>query len=257
MPARKVVKAVVEETQKDIPEEKEQEVVPAKRAPAKKAVKGKPKAAPKSAPKGKPRAKAAAKKAPAKKAPVKKAAKEQSEEDDSAEDSGKRTFKLMDPVYVVDLSSLKGKDLKSKVEGMLTGDYQSRLSEVGETMDREKLPKKGGKYTGKNPLTSAKKAFRAVAKCFPSDHWDQQQLILFSVVETTKGSKNREFKYFASRIILDTPNKITRGQTSYEVKTSTFIKSANLRKGKGKVAPESEEDSEESTEESVEEESDE
>ena len=149
-----------------------------------------------------PAKKPAAKETPAKKAtPAKKktpAKKESSEGDDDEEEdaSGKRCFKI----------------LLETVEPL----------EDSPSVDEDKL-KGGGKYTGKNPIQAAKKAFSKICKnC--SDKTSEQMIYLFSIKETTKGSPGKVSQYRGVRRKLDEPRKVVKGGTTYEVKFHNEVK---------------------------------
>lgn len=231
MPRKPVKRTTPEE--KSVPQEEVVEAEPAvKKAPPKRKAAPRKKAAPKAKATPKKAAdKKVVRKPRAKKKPVKA---EESSDEDSAEtteasSNGKREFNLvLDSIYYVNVSG----DFKTALTDLLkAGDVEDKKQDIGEELNREKLPKKGGKYTGKNPLQSAKKAFTAISGAFSAGFWDEDSpIIIFSVLETTKGGKGNTFHYFGTREKLDSPNEISRGGSSYLVKYKNSVKSAKMKK---------------------------
>lgn len=60
-----------------------------------------------------------------------------------------------------------------------------------------------GRYTGDSPYQAANKAFSEYSKKNKLENKDTK----FTLIETTKGSNNKEHQYIGNRILLDSPIK--------------------------------------------------
>jgi hypothetical protein len=69
----------------------------------------------------------------------------------------------------------------------------------------------GGRYKGKIPSQAARKAGRALLKS------SKKRQLKFTLRETTQGSAHKEFTYTATKVKLDKPQTIKRGDSSITV----------------------------------------
>jgi len=171
-----------------------------------------------------PKPKKGKKAAPAKKAapPAKKAAppkgkaKSKAKKNDDAEDEdeepGKRYFKIL-------VDSIIGEDAPPVPIGK----------------EKDELSSNGGRYTGKNPMQAAKKAFTRICRVAASGG---ECTYVFTIIETTQKSAKKEFTYIGVRKELDVPQKVQKGDTNYEIKFSSEVKSYKPEKDTlAKAAP--------------------
>jgi hypothetical protein len=77
----------------------------------------------------------------------------------------------------------------------------------------------GGRFTGKSPSQAAKKAGRALLKL------GTKRQIKFTLREMTQGSDKKEFKYTATKVKLDTPKVIERGNVKITIQYEYLVKS--------------------------------
>ena len=92
-------------------------------------------------------------------------------------------------------------------------------------MDRtftvEKTPVKeglGGRYTGKIPSQAARKAGRALLKL------TKKRQVKFTLREMTQGSDKKEFTDTATKVKLDTPKVIQRGDSQITIQYEYLVK---------------------------------
>ena len=131
-----------------------------------------------------------------KKAPAKKSKTEDSDEVENEGGNGKRFFKI----------------LLDKVEP------QGNSPPVNEKI----LNNGGGRYTGKNPMQAAKKAFTRICRnCSP----DKGCSYVFVIQETTGNSAKKSFVYRGVRKELDEPEEVKKGDTTYLIRFSCEVKS--------------------------------
>lgn len=78
----------------------------------------------------------------------------------------------------------------------------------------------GGRYMAKTPLGAAKKAFTQLCRKNNTQTCSNKKFVL---KETTKGSKNKEYKYVGSRNKLSKPIKVPTNY--YLVKYKSVVKS--------------------------------
>ncbi len=201
----------------DIKEEEEEEEPQPKKtkkaAPAKKASPAKKVAAP--AKKEAPAKKAAApakKEAPAKKvSPSKGKAKPNAtkkagvDNENNDEEPGKRYFKIL-------VSSIEGEEGSPPVP-------------IGKK--RDELSSGGGRYTGKNPMQAAKKAFTRICRVATNGG---ECAYVFTIAETTQKSAKKEFRYIGARKELDEPKTVEKGDKSYDIRFSSEVKSYKAEK---------------------------
>jgi hypothetical protein len=136
-----------------------------------------------------PAKKKAPPKKPVKKAPVsKKASTKTTEEGDKP---GTRYFRI-------NLDSIKAEDNSPNVQ-------------------LEDLSKGGGRYTGRNPMQAAKKAFTRIAKAGDDKKNKSECAYIFSIQETTQGSTKKVFVYRGTRRALETPQVVKKGDTTYNI----------------------------------------
>ena len=69
----------------------------------------------------------------------------------------------------------------------------------------------GGRYMGKIPSQAARKAGRALLKS------SKKRQLKFTLRETTQGSAHKEFTYTATKVKLDKPQTIVRGDSKITV----------------------------------------
>lgn len=69
----------------------------------------------------------------------------------------------------------------------------------------------GGRYMGKIPSQAARKAGRALLKS------SKKKQLKFTIRETTQGSNQKEFTYTATKVKLDKPQVIVRGDSKITV----------------------------------------
>ena len=119
-----------------------------------------------------------------KKAPTRRQKKNSS--DDEAEEPGKRYFKIL-----VESISAQG---------------ESPNVPIGD--DKKELSSNGGRYTGKNPMQAAKKAFTRICRA-AADGGECEYI--FSMQETTQTSAKKVFTYRGKREELDEPQQIVKG----------------------------------------------
>lgn len=89
------------------------------------------------------------------------------------------------------------------------------------TFTIEKTPVKegdGGRYTGKTPSQAAKKAGRALLKL------TTKRQVKFTLREMTQGSKKKEYNYTATKLKLDEPKVIQRGDSQITIQYEYLIK---------------------------------
>ncbi len=159
-----------------------------------------PKPAPKRAPKKttkkttKKTVKRTTKKAPAKRA-SKKASTKKTKKDDE-EEPGKRYFKIL-------TDTIRSEDNSPDVE-------EGTLSSGG------------GRYTGRNPMQAAKKAFTRIARAATEGG---ECTYIFSIQETTQGSVKKVFTYKGVREELETPQIIKKGETEYKIRFRSVVRS--------------------------------
>jgi len=79
----------------------------------------------------------------------------------------------------------------------------------------------GGVFKGKIPSQAAKKAARKLFKLAP-----RKKQIEFTLREMTQGSEKKEYKYIATKKVLDTPKVIQRGPVTITVTTEYEVKKA-------------------------------
>lgn len=169
----------------------------AKKAPVKPAVK---KTVAKKAP-AKTAAKPAVKKTAAKKPAAKpKATTRRKKADDDDEEPGKRYFKIL-----VD---------------SINPESGSPTVPIGDAKDE--LSSNGGRYTGKNPMQAAKKAFTRICRVAADGG---ECTYVFSVQETTQSSAKKVFTYRGVRKELDEPQEVTKGETSYSIRFNSEVRS--------------------------------
>ena len=77
----------------------------------------------------------------------------------------------------------------------------------------------GGVFKGRNPGQAAKKAARKLFKISP-----KKKQIQFTLREMTQGSEKKEYRYVATKQLLDTPKVIQRGPVSITVTTEYIVK---------------------------------
>ena len=165
-----------------------------------------------------------AKKAAPAKGPVKsKAKKDGGSEDNEDEEPGKRYFKII-------VDSIETENSPPVPIG--TG--------------KDELSPNGGRYTGKNPMQAAKKAFTRISRVAAPGG---ECTYIFTIVETTKTSSKKEFKYIGIRKELDEPQEVKKidkkseTESVYEIRFSSEVKSykpdkkAPAKKAPAKKAP--------------------
>lgn len=69
----------------------------------------------------------------------------------------------------------------------------------------------GGRYMGKIPSQAARKAGRALLKM------SKKRQVKFTLRESTQGSEHKEFTYTATKVKLDKPQTIVRGDSKITV----------------------------------------
>ena len=77
----------------------------------------------------------------------------------------------------------------------------------------------GGIFKGKTPGQAARKAARKLFKISP-----KKKQIKFVLREMTQGSEKKEYKYVATKNVLDTPKVIQRGPVTITVTTEYIVK---------------------------------
>nr|QBK86622.1 MAG: non-histone chromosomal protein [Marseillevirus LCMAC102] len=82
----------------------------------------------------------------------------------------------------------------------------------------------GGRYTGRNPMQAAKKAFTRICRAASSDGADLFSYT-FAMQETTQSSAKKVFAYRGIREALDKPQKVTKGTTNYDVCFTSQVRS--------------------------------
>jgi len=87
-------------------------------------------------------------------------------------------------------------------------------------INKEVFSANGGRYCGKNPRQAAGKAFTSLCKAAGEGN----HKYIFSVQETTRGSKQRIFTYVGVRSELDKPQVVSRGGTEYSIRFSCDVK---------------------------------
>ncbi len=164
-------------------------VTPAKRAPAAKATKAAAKPA-----RAAPAAKATAAKPTAKRAPRAKAAAEVAEGEEAATGKGNRCFKLL---------------------------VNETIVQEGPAIDAEKFSKDGGRYKGDAPLKAAGRAFSQMCRnAGKPDHC----VYIFTIKETTRGSKGASHTYIGTHHILDEPRVMQKGGTEFKIRFENTVR---------------------------------
>ena len=163
-------------------------------------------------------------------------------EEESASDSGSEPDELP-PEKPKPASSTTRKTVKSE-----TKTKQTRKADVNseETQDPDKryfkilidkiiseddspqvspdvLSSGGGRYTGRNPMQAAKKAFTRI--CRAAADGGESFSYIFSIQETTQSSAKKIFVYRGVRKALENPQKVTKGETHYEVCFASEVRS--------------------------------
>ena len=81
----------------------------------------------------------------------------------------------------------------------------------------------GGHFVGTSPAQAARKAARKIFKLKP-----RATMVQFTIRETTAGSAQKEYKYVATKVVLDTPKVIQRGPVSITVTTEYVVKALKV-----------------------------
>ncbi|MDX1471795.1 MAG: hypothetical protein R3213_09890 [Flavobacteriaceae bacterium] len=89
-------------------------------------------------------------------------------------------------------------------------------------VQEDKLSASGGRYTGKNPMQAAKKAFTRICRVSVGGG---ECTYIFSIQETTQSSAKKVFTYRGVRRELDTPQKVTKGDVSYSIRFNSEVRS--------------------------------
>ena len=177
----------------------EVELASEEEAPPPKTKKGRGRAAAKPKAKAAPKARAAAKpKASAGRGKAKSKAKASASDED--DEPGKRYFKIL-------VDSIQP---ESGSPTVTIGDGKDELSS------------NGGRYTGKNPMQAAKKAFTRICRVAADGG---ECTYVFSVQETTQSSAKKVFTYRGVRKELDEPQEVTKGETSYSIRFNSEVRS--------------------------------
>ncbi len=161
-----------------------------------------------------PKAKAAGKKAKAAKAPKKiENVEEDSNEEEERSEGDDSTVKRRGDAKV-----------SSKTSGDATERHFKIVPEsIEPKIDLQKLSANGGRFKG-NPRQVALKAFRQIALASGQENCE----FTFSIIETTRGSKNKTFPYTGSREKLKKPHEITKsgakGKLNFDINYSTTVK---------------------------------
>jgi hypothetical protein len=87
---------------------------------------------------------------------------------------------------------------------------------------KNELTSNGGRYTGKNPMQAAKKAFTRICRVATDGG---ECTYIFSIQETTQSSAKKVFPYRGIRKELSVPQEVTKGDTSYFIKFSSEVSS--------------------------------
>lgn len=87
--------------------------------------------------------------------------------------------------------------------------------------DSKKLSAGGGHYTGNNPMQAAKKAFTRICRSVTDGG---SCSYIFSVKETSRGSKGKTFTYRGERVELDEPKELKKGNSTFKIRFNTSLK---------------------------------
>jgi len=100
--------------------------------------------------------------------------------------------------------------------------------EVGSpAINIDELSSKDCRYTGKNPMQAAKKAFTRICKASSVDNC----AYIFTIQESTAGKTNKMFIYRGVREKLDKPLDVSKGDSSFQVNFSTTVRSYRFNVG--------------------------
>jgi len=103
-----------------------------------------------------------------------------------------------------------------------------------------------GRYSGRNPMQAAKKAFKQICR---RSGQTGNYVCRLTIQECTHSSQKRQFTYDCRREKLDTPQQVKKADTSYSINFRTHVKAykapasegaapkAKAKGGKAKAAP--------------------
>lgn len=98
---------------------------------------------------------------------------------------------------------------------------------------------KGGRFKGRNPMQAAKKAFTGLCNIAHSKlKYEGECSYIFTIQETSQGSKKKEFTYIGERLRLETPQKVTKNGTEYFVRFRSPVRSYSKPKSEGEASEE-------------------
>jgi len=80
----------------------------------------------------------------------------------------------------------------------------------------------GGRFLGTSPMQAAKKAFTQITRNLSKG---KECKYIFSIQETTHGSKKRQFTYCGTKTRLSKPTEISKNGNSYKIDFKTDVKS--------------------------------
>lgn len=91
----------------------------------------------------------------------------------------------------------------------------------GPEFNADEFSKGGGLYKAKDPRSAACRAFTKLCRSVGSP--DSFRCV-FSIKETTTGSKGRVYTYVGTRSLLDEPKEMKKGDTSFTIRFSNDVK---------------------------------
>ena len=150
----------------------------------------------KTAPAKRTPAKSAPRKTPATKRTPRKTPAAKSGSDDDNQEPGKRYFKIL-------VSSIIPENKSPNVQD-------------------DDISSGGGRYTGKNPMQAAKKAFTRICRVATAGG---ECTYIFSIQETTQTSSKKSFTYRGVRTELEKPQEVKKGDTTYLIRFNSEVRS--------------------------------
>jgi hypothetical protein len=91
----------------------------------------------------------------------------------------------------------------------------------GPEIDAEKFSKDGGRYKGDAPLKAAGRAFSQMCRIAGKpDHC----VYIFTIKETTRGSKGASHTYIGTHHILDEPRVMQKGGTEFKIRFENTVR---------------------------------
>jgi hypothetical protein len=151
-----------------------------------------------------------------------------------AQKGGKSTVKKVAPAK----SAAKKAQVKKTTKSQKGGSVESRVRYfkiVGEEGEKGR-----GRFSGRKPKQAANKALTSILKEKDGDGESTKGQFKFSIVECTRGSKNKVYSYVGEKVELDEPMTVQIGDKKITYKHSNVVskdKEVNAAAQKGGKTP--------------------